>query len=412
MKTKRIVALALAGVLAAGALTPAYAQTTTAAVDTTVTKEDTLAAYLKVYGAQKATVESAQKNVDEIKADLYKAQKALDSTRLELKKAEGTVQAKETALKDKEEEIEKKKEFIKKVEDNLSDAIKAYGEKYGEMPLGSSEAYEAEYQKAKKAGDDALAAKIWEKKGLYEQEGGIKDLTAKILRHQGSLQKMIRSLEGLKTNIDIAKRDADKAKAAYMAAEEKFVDLKVKLQSAEDTLEHEKVILTRIKEFKGEFTLESVKAETNPKLVKLASEDLVAYVLGRLAVENNYISKETLNKLGLADRVLNLYQDLLGDEGELKPAPEESKPENTDKEPEVTVPEDKPNTDDKKPEDKPNTDEKKPEDGKKDEEGARPDKKGKKDSKVAPKTGDVSVLAYAGTAVLAAGAFVASKKRK
>ena len=44
-------------------------------------------------------------------------------------------------------------------------------------------------------------------------------------------------------------------------------------------------------------------------------------------------------------------------------------------------------------------------DGKKDE------KKDKKDKK-APKTGDISVLAYAGSAVLAAGAFVASKKRK
>ena len=113
--------------------------------------------------------------------------------------------------------------------------------------------------------------------------------------------------------------------------------------------------------------------------------------------------------MNLDEATIKAYEDVLADEGSVAPA--ESSQEEESKKPDESKPyEEKPGTSEETPapvvpgnKDNTATDNK---DNKKD------NKKATKKSKKAPKTGDIAVLAYAGTAVLAAGAYVASKKRK
>lgn len=208
----------------------------------------------------------------------------------------------------------------------------------------------------------------------------------------------------LKTHVDNygEKPLANDAEKTYNASEKKWVQGKVDLQDTEDQLDKEEDVLKRITNLKGKFTVETIKNETNPKLVALAEKDLVAYFLGRLAEESTFISEATLKELKLDARVLKAYQDVLGTEDSIE-APESSESKEEAKPEESKANEEKPAPVVPGTEDNKTTDKK---DNKKD------NKKATKKSKKAPKTGDIAVLAYAGTAVLVAGAYVASKKRK
>lgn len=120
-----------------------------------------------------------------------------------------------------------------------------------------------------------------------------------------------------------------------------------------------------------------------------------------MAEECTFISEATLKELKLDARVSKAFQDVLGTEDSIE-APESSESKEEPKPEESKANEEKPVTSEENPAPVvPGT-----------EDNKATDKKDNKKSKKAPKTGDIAVLAYAGTAVLAAGAYVASKKRK
>lgn len=412
MKTKRIVALALAGALALGAVTPAFAEEAKK-VDATVTAEKTLDAYTKVVAAQMKTIATLEEKKKDLEKTVNESATEMKDNHKDLSQKQGLVELAQKAIKAQDEAIEKKKDAIKDKEDEITGALKTYIDTYGEKPLANDDRYDDEILKANKAGDNALEQKWTAKKGAF---GAIKTLDGELKKLQDNaeaankgLRQLILEKNDLVTDKDIAVAAANDAEKAYNASEKKWVQAKVDLQDTEDQLDKEKDVLRRIKELKGKFTAETVKNETNPKLVALAEKDLVAYFLGRLAEERTFISEATLKELKLDARVLKAYQDVLGTEDSVE-APESKEEESTkpgetkpnEEKPAPVVPgkEDNKATDQK---DNKATDKK---DNKKD------NKKATKKSKKAPKTGDIAVLAYAGTAVLAAGAYVASKKRK
>lgn len=412
MKTKRIVALALAGALALGAVTPAFAEEAKK-VDATVTAEKTLDAYVKVVAAQQKTIATLTKKKEDLKELVKESAADMTKNHADLAKKQGLVEAAQKAIKALDDEIEAKKVEITKKEAELTDALKKYADEYGQKPLANAERYQDEINKADKAGDKE-AKDLWTKKktafgAISKIDGELKKLQDNDEKDHEGLRQLILKKNDKVTDKDIAVAAANDAEKAYNASEKTWVQAKVDLQDTEDQLDKEEDVLRRIKELKGKFTVETIKNETNPKLVALAEKDLVAYFLGRLAEERAFISEATLKELKLDARVLKAYQDVLGTEDSIE-APESSESKEEPKPDESKPNEEKPGTSEDKPapivpgtEDNKTTNKK---DNKKDE------KKADKKSKKAPKTGDIAVLAYAGTAVLAAGAYVASKKRK
>lgn len=398
MKTKRIVALALASALALGAVATPVLADKPAMEDTTITKEATLAAFAKVYAAQDATVAAAQKKLDDLNAEVADKEAEMVETHTAMKTAEGNTIAAQKAIDDKEEEIaQNAKDFTDAENAVVAEEANFIMRNHGERPLEDEQRYDDEIEKADKAGDADRKADLEKQKKDFHDN--ILPLTTARDGIAEAGRALVKERLGLKTDLDEAKLEEEKATAAYKAAEKAWTQAKVDLQKADDVLNHEEDVLERIKRFKSKLTVESVQNETNPKLAKLAQEDLVAYILGRLAIERAFISESTLEELGLSERVLKQYHDILGDEETIEPQESESdKSEEPTPEPK---PEPKPEpTPEPKPEPKPDV---KPEDKKEEK---------KDNKKVAPKTGDIAVLAYAGSAVLAAGAFVASKKRK
>lgn len=415
MKTKRIVALALAGALALGAVTPAFAEEAKKA-DATVTAEKTLDAYVKVVAAQQKTIATLTKKKDDLTKLVAESAAEMEKNHTALAEKQGLVEAAQKAIKALDDEIEAKKVEITKKEAELTDALKTYADKYGQKPLADAKRYDDEINKADKAGD-TKAKDLWTaKKTAFEAiskiDGELKKLQDNGEEKPEGLRQLILKKNDKVTDKDIAVAAANDAEKAYNASEKKWVQAKVDLQDTEDQLDKEEDVLRRIKELKGKFTVETIKNETNPKLVALAEKDLVAYFLGRLAEERAFISEATLKELKLDARVLKAYQDVLGTEDSIE-APESSESKEEPKPDESKPNEEKPGTSEEKPapvvpgnKDNTATDNKDNKDNKKD------NKKATKKSKKAPKTGDIAVLAYAGTAVLAAGAYVASKKRK
>ena len=395
MKTKRIVALALASALALGAVATPVLADKPAMEDTTITKEATLAAFAKVYAAQSATVKAAEKKLEELNKEVNKQKKEMAKTHTAMKEAEGLLIKAQKAIDANEEEIEKYTKFVEEYENKIAQADADFAVAHdGIRPLEKLQQYEDEIKRLQKAGADAEEVTKLEKlrddwKAIFPALFAARD------KHALKVNELKDQRPTLKTDFDKQNQETEKATAAYMAAEKAWTQAMVDQQKAKDVLVHEKDVLRRIGLFKKDLTVESVQNETNPKLAKLAQEDLVAYILGRLAIERAFISESTLEELGLSDRVLKQYHDILGDEETIEPQESESdKSEEPTPEPK---PEPKPEPQpDVKPDTKPDV---KPEDK-------------KDDKKVAPKTGDIAVLAYAGSAVLAAGAFVASKKRK
>lgn len=412
MKTKRIVALALAGALALGAVTPAFAEEAKK-VDATVTAEKTLDAYTKVVAAQMKTIKTLQDKKDKLTTLVSDSATEMKTNHNTMAEKQGLAEAAKKAIEAQEKKIEDKKDEIKDKEDEITAALKTYIDTYGEKPLANEDRYVDEALKAEKAGDTEAKNKWDAKKASF---AAIKTLDEELKKLQDNteagkegLRQLILGKNDLVTKKDIAVDVAKDAEKAYNASEKKWVQAKVDLQDTEDQLDKEEDVLVRIKSLKGKFTVETVKNETNPKLVALAEKDLVAYFLGRLAEERTFVSEATLKELKLDARVLKAYQDVLGTEDSVE-APESSESKEEPKPDESKPNEEKPGTSEDKPapivpgtEDNKATDKK---DNKKD------NKKATKKSKKAPKTGDIAVLAYAGTAVLAAGAYVASKKRK
>lgn len=320
--------------------------------------------------------------------------------------AQGVAEAAQQAIKKQDKAIEDKKVEIKDKEDAITAALKTYVDNYGEKPLANDDRYDDEITKANKAADtDAVAD--WNKKktdfeAIKKLDGELKKLQGNDEKGKEGLRQLILGKNDLVTDKDIAVAAANDAEKTYNASEKKWVQAKVDLQDTEDQLDKEEDVLKRITNLKGKFTVETIKNETNPKLVALAEKDLVAYFLGRLAEERTFISEATLKELKLDARVLKAYQDVLGTEDSIE-APESSESKEEAKPEESKANEEKPAPVVPGKEDNKTTDKK---DNKKD------NKKATKKSKKAPKTGDIAVLAYAGTAVLAAGAYVASKKRK
>lgn len=404
MKTKRIVALALAGALALGAVTPAFAEEAKK-VDATVTAEKTIGAYQKVVAAQMKTIKTLQDKKDKLVQLVSESATEMKTNHSDLAVKQGLVEAAQKAIEKQDKDIEDKKVEIKDKEDALTDALKKYIDTYGEKPLANEDRYTDEFNKADKAGDKD-AKDLWTKKkadfeAISKIDGELKKLQDNGKEAPKGLRQLILEKNDLVTKKDIAVAEANDAEKKYNASEKKWVQAKVDLQDTEDQLDKEEDVLVRIQKLKGKFTVETVKNETNPKLVALAEKDLVAYFLGRLAEERTFISEATLKELKLDARVLKAYQDVLGTEDSIE-APE-SKEEESTKPGETKPNEEKPAPVVPGKEDNKATDKK---DNKKEE------KKADKKSKKAPKTGDIAVLAYAGTAVLAAGAYVASKKRK
>lgn len=412
MKTKRIVALALAGALALGAVTPAFAEEAKK-VDATVTAEKTLDAYTKVVAAQMKTIATLKEKKKDLEETVTESEAKMKANHNKLAEKQGLAEAAQKAIEAQDKKIEDKKAEIKEKEDELTGALKTYIDTYGEKPLANEDRYDDEALKAEKAGDTAAKDKWNEKKGAFAAiktlDGELKKLQDNTVAGQEGLRQLILEKNDLVTKKDIAVDVAKDAEKAYNASEKKWVQAKVDLQDTEDQLDKEEDVLVRIKSLKGKFTAETVKNETNPKLVALAEKDLVAYFLGRLAEERTFISEATLKELKLDARVLKAYQDVLGTEDSIE-APE-SKEEESNKPGETKPNEEKPapvvpGKEDNKPADKKDNKVADKKDNKKD------NKKATKKNKKAPKTGDIAVLAYAGTAVLAAGAYVASKKRK
>ena len=412
MKTKRIVALALAGALALGAVTPAFAEEAKK-VDATVTAEKTLDAYTKVVAAQMKTIATLQDKKDKLTTLVSDSATEMKTNHNTMAEKQGLAEAAKKAIEAQDKKIEDKKDEIKDKEDEITAALKTYIDTYGEKPLANEDRYVDEALKAEKAGDTEAKNKWDAKKASF---AAIKTLDEELKKLQDNteagkegLRQLILKKNDLVTDKDIAVDVAKDAEKAYNASEKKWVQAKVDLQDTEDQLDKEEDVLVRIKSLKGKFTVETVKNETNPKLVALAEKDLVAYFLGRLAEERTFISEATLKELKLDARVLKAYQDVLGTEDSIE-APE-SKEEESTKPGETKPNEEKPapvvpGKEDNKPADKKDNKVADKKDNKKD------NKKATKKSKKAPKTGDIAVLAYAGTAVLAAGAYVASKKRK
>lgn len=413
MKTKRIVALALAGALALGAVTPAFAEEAKK-VDATVTAEKTIDAYQKVVAAQMKTIATLTKKKEDLAKTVGESATEMKDTHKELAKTQGLAEAAKKAIEAQDKLIEDKKAEIKDKEDEITAALKTYIDTYGEKPLANVDRYDDEALKAEKAGDNDLKNEWNAKKGAF---AAIKTLDEELKKLQDNgteapkgLRQLILEKNDLVTAKDVAVDVANDAEKAYNASEKKWVQAKVDLQDTEDQLDKEEDVLVRIKSLKGKFTVETVKNETNPKLVALAEKDLVAYFLGRLAEERTFISEATLKELKLDARVLKAYQDVLGTEDSVE-APESSESKEEAKPDESKPNEEKPapvvpGKEDNKPADKKDNKATDKKDNKKD------NKKATKKSKKAPKTGDIAVLAYAGTAVLAAGAYVASKKRK
>lgn len=469
MKTKRIVALALAGALALGAVTPAFAEEGKKA-ESIAKKYNTTEEYTKVSQAQRMTVEKLQKEEAELKAKSEEKAEVDKQAKLKVMDAEKTVSDVEEAIQKKAVEIVAKKKEQTTNENNIG----ALKRKLVEIPnnpdgdfLDSSDAYSkkiaqlkskitltaeekekalkdalAEKQKTDKSAtklddkeeanalkkalvvkqnDDPVVKAVTTAKSYYEKgwrQGKDKldsfvELTKNAQDLVHDLEVLEQEKEKLENTLKLDKHLLDNAKAAAATANLEYGKAK---KAYEDKIQEriaQENILDDLQKIGQTLTVEQVEGVTNPAIVELGQKDKTAFIVFYLLTHQNHkISAETLKQLGLDESILKSYNDLLGDETDPKPGKsEESSQEEESKKPDESKPnEEKPDASEDKPapivpgkEDKPATDKK---DNKKD------NKKATKKSNKAPKTGDIAVLAYAGTAVLAAGAYVASKKRK
>ncbi len=439
MKTKRIVALALAGALALGAVTPAFAEEGKK-VTATTTKEEltkkTAEAFNKVRNAQKKVVDDLTEKKGKLKEDVEQkrlddlaAIKAVTEKQAEIDVKNINIEAQDKAIADKQGELNDTLDLMHDEIVKLGAIKNLYADKF----LGSEQEYtdaikariQVVTEAMKKAGktdaeiNDAVAypsttkteatiKALREARDLYNKSYKNLVVTAETQSHD--LQDLKKAKGDLQAELEKLQEELKTLTAAQKATNLAYGTAKKDLEVTNDTLLKEQVVLKRIEEVGKYLTDQAVKNEVDPKIAEMANKDEVFFILYYLEnVRGLKISAETLKALNLDEATIKAYEDVLADEGSVAPA--ESSQEEESKKPEESKPnEEKPDASEEKPapnvpgkEDNKATDKK---DNKKDE------KKADKKSKKAPKTGDIAVLAYAGTAVLAAGAYVASKKRK
>ena len=393
MKTKRIVALALASALALGAVaTPVLAAPTATEVKGLTSSE----AYAKIITAQQEVVKEAQKKFDDAKKDEAKKAKDWADAKDAVKDAKLEVIEAQQAIDAANNQIDYWTRKQKENRDNKDALELDYAEEFEGLGniLEDDAAYGRAIEIAEKEGNDELVKKL-KKAQEWFNDKEIEKLNRDDRWYAKSIELKkdeLVQLNQTKAFKDLLLKEAEDAeKAAQLAWAQAFQDM----ETLEDELNLRKVELDKIKTFQRKATEEMIKGETNPKLAELAAKDYVAYWLAKLVYDEEVLLPETVKKLNLGEEILKQYHDILGDEETMEP--KESESQNTD----APKPDEKP---DVKPEEKPDVKpDVKPEDKKEEK---------KDDKKVAPKTGDIAVLAYAGSAVLAAGAFVASKKRK
>lgn len=471
MKTKRIVALALAGALALGAVTPAFAEEGKKA-ESIAKKYNTTEEYTKVFDAQRKTVEKLQKEEAELKTKSEEKAAEDKQAKLDVMDAEKTVSDDEEFIQGKVEKIVAKKKEQTKNNNNIGalkrrlveipfnpdkdflDSSEAYTKKIGQLMskinLTKDEEKDA-IEKATKAEqdkhgadakltdeqkkdavdaarenkkhEDPVVKAVTTAKEYYEKgwgDGSSENKLDSFVQLTKNAEQLVHDLEvleqekaKLENTLKLDKHLLDNAKAAAATANLEYGKAKKAYEDKIQETDAQENILDDLQKIGQTLTVEQVEGVTNPAIVELGQKDKTAYIVFYLLTHQNHkISAETLKQLGLNKSILKSYNDLLGDETDPKPGKsEDSSKEEESKKPEESKPnEEKPDASEEKPapivpgkEDKPATDKK---DNKKD------NKKAAKKSNKAPKTGDIAVLAYAGTAVLAAGAYVASKKRK
>ncbi|GEM_PF-6175728 len=443
MKTKRIVALALAGALALGAVTPAFAEEGKK-VTATTTKEEltkkTAEAYNKVRNAQKKVVDDLTKKKSDLEKDVQKKREADQAALTAVTKKQAEIDVQNIKIEAQDKKIADKQDELNDTLDLMHDEIVKLGaikNLYADKFLGSDKEYEdaiearqkvvaEEMTKAGKSAaeikaattdwpstekTDAKVAALREARVLYN--ASYKDLVVTAATQTHDFQNLKKEKGDLQAVLEKLQEELKTLTAKQKATNLAYGTAKKDLEVTNDTLLKEQVVLKRIEEVGKYLTDQAVKNEVDPKIAEMANKDEVFFILYYLEnVRGLKISAETLKALNLDEATIKAYEDVLADEGSVAPA--ESSQEEESKKPDESKPnEEKPGTSEETPapvvpgnKDNTATDNKDNKDNKKD------NKKATKKSKKAPKTGDIAVLAYAGTAVLAAGAYVASKKRK
>ena len=361
MKTKRIVALALAGALAfGGALaTPVLADKAVATAEKELSKKDLNRAKEDVQEVLGKYIEEAKTKVADLtkaKADgkleekFNKAKADKDDADAELEKAE--------ASKKKADDAYKQAKADKKYAD---DVLQIQLDKYG-LKDGKAETIDARIEELKKTDQkkaDALAA---------EKEN--------ITKLQEAADTAANTLKEKQDAVNDADNNVKKAKTFVSKAAKPYEDAKAALEKADKAIEEAEKARDDAQKVKDEFDIASFDPEdikNHYDIAGMSAEDVVKMVF-------------TSENSELADA----FKAIVGGVPAPQPGEEPGKP---------GVEPGKPGVEPGKP-------------GKPAEKPEVKGKDNKKDNKKAPKTGDITVLAYAGSAVLAAGAFVASKKRK
>ena len=371
MKTKRIVALALAGALAFGGVlvTPPVLADGEMAVETQkeVTQKQLERAAEDMSDVIADYVDDAQKKVDELTEKKTKDE-------LE-KKATDTKAAKEAAeaeLEMAKQGVDTAKEAVKQAERNLADAKTALDRLLQDNDLPDAK-------------EETIDAKIDDlRKNKKENEAGALEAAKQgILDAQAMVDQAQEALESANNDLKAANNKVEGAEFAVKKATKPAEDAQAALEKANKEIEAAEKTLADAKEVQEKFDNMDLDADDVNAHMDTKGQDPKAVVKAVFDKANPGMAAKLTAILGNMPIVPGTPDDSQkpGDSeqpgGEQKPGDSQNpaKPDMNNK------------------------------DGKKDE------KKDKKDKK-APKTGDISVLAYAGSAVLAAGAFVASKKRK
>ena len=382
MKTKRIVALALAGALAlGGALATPVLADEAKQVQAAVSAEE----YLATYAVTQARLATNKKNADAAVEKLTKSIKDQNKLKNDAKKeydeAVKAYNAAYTAYQEKMDETKAAKDAKDAAQEDLDDALAQYGlAKADKASISAAKkALKAYINANKNSTDPAVKAEVKKKQDLLNE-----------LNDQATVDKILalpKAVEDAQKALDKAKKEEGRAKVANDNAKNNY-------DATKSAFEEAKAPLKGMKE-------DLKKAEDNAKVAQdlidnfgLISSDLDALVKQGYKFGNKsakQILEQVFRDKSQDEALTAEFVKVMG--GDVTPAP------NPDQKP-----------DDQKPEVKPGTPEVKP--GKPEVKPGQTGKDNKKDNKKAPKTGDITVLAYAGSAVLAAGAFVASKKRK
>nr|WP_071705042.1 hypothetical protein [Murdochiella vaginalis] len=373
MKTKRIVALALAGALAfGGALaTPVLADEAVQAA--TVSDEDLATAKIKmVYDAS-----------------VYKAaaEKKVKEAGLEGKKLSDLEKAMTDAEKDKNTAIDNwvklgkekgaKQDAVNNAEEALKAPKKAWEDLATPYGLAGLTATEAEDIKAAiKARADEIEA--------------TEPAKAQELRKAAVIDSLVQ-----------AKQKYDAAVEALKDAKENLANASVALKDYKEYTEAKKAYDKAVADFNTKNEAEVAKDFVDA--LNALKPTLDAAEKAKVDVEGKSAKQIILALLSQTKTTKGLLA-ALGETPAPQPGEEPGKPGE-----EPGKPGEEPGKPGEEP-GKPGEEPGKP--GKPAEKPEVKDKDNKKNNKKAPKTGDITVLAYAGSAVLAAGAFVASKKRK